>query len=111
MGKEQILDIIERMRSSGAKRDTLLSASINAKLRAGEIAEVYELLEKDNLIIILRSVIRQYERVGKIENLNLQLFHEIVQQKNLQDEVLVNLFVKCIRLGKISIFTEVCDII
>ena len=111
MNKEQMLAIIERMRKNGERSNVLLSATINQKLRAGKMKEVYELLTKDNLLIILRSVVKQHERIDSLENLNMPLFQEIVKSKGLENEMLVQLFEKCIEINEVGIFIHVTNII
>lgn len=116
MLKEQILQIIERMRQEGQIKDVCLSAYINMKLKVGEIAEIYELIDKDNLTIILRSIAKQHSRFVKgcgeeDEKLRLQEFDKIVKEKNLENEVIIKLFKAAMEEKAYKTFVEACDLL
>lgn len=117
MHKEQILQIIERMRKEGQIKDVCLSAYINMKMKIDEIDQIYELLEKDNLLIILRSVSKQYSKLinecveDKEGKLKLQEFDKILKEKGLENEVITKLFKAAMEKNEYGVFTKACDLL
>lgn len=110
MEKETILIIIERMREKGCIKHPTISAYFNMLLGAEKISKAYELLSKDNIEIILRSIIKQYVKMHSCnrELLNLEVFEKIVKEKNLKDEMIVKLFKACMQKNKYEEHVKAC---
>ena len=111
MDRESLLQIIANMQKEGRLIDVSLSGHINCMLRAGKVEEVYQLLDKNNIIIILRSIVRQYLRLYKNCDLKLKEFDEIVKEKGLEKEVLIAIYRQSIKENISDTLVIVCDLL
>lgn len=111
MDRESLLEIIEKMKEEKRSTDVALSGYINAMLRAGRIEEIYQLLDKDNMIIILRSIVRQHIRNGRTCDLKLEEFDKIIKEKALENEVLMDIYREAIKKNLSDTVVIVCDLL
>ena len=111
MDKEILLEIIKTMQMEGRITDVALSGHINCMLRAGKVEEVYMLLDKTNILIILRSIVRQYIRLGKTCDLKLEEFDKIIKEKALDSEVLMDIYRQSIKKNLSETCVIVCDLL
>lgn len=111
MEREEILKILADMRKEGRIVDVALSAYINMKLRGGEIEDIYQLLDSDNMIIILRSVASQTSKFKIQEKLKFPEYDAIVKEKGLDKETIIKLFKLAMENETYTTFIDVCNIL
>lgn len=111
MDRESLLEIIKTMQKEGRITDVALSGHINSLLRAGKVEEVYQLLDKNNMKIILRSIARQYIRLGRNCDLKLEEFDNIIKEKALESEVLMDIYRESIKKKLSDTVVIVCDLL
>lgn len=85
MNEKYLLELLEEMRRNRKINTTILSAYVNAYLRGGEITRIYKCLSKDiyNNLIILRTVAKQYLKLGRISDLNISSINEEIAKGNI----------------------------